>query len=104
MLLVIDVGNTNTVLGVFARVAKVQAGGVAAAAAEIAVSVSRDSGLLSRHRLDDDLRFRGHFERLRNAIGKLNAMAAQQTRELIFRKRIGHWRDGGEPFVRRKLL
>src|ERR1700733_13703372 len=29
MLLVIDVGNTNTVLGVFARVAKVQAGGEA---------------------------------------------------------------------------
>ena len=30
MLLVIDVGNTNTVLGVFARVAKVHAGGDAA--------------------------------------------------------------------------
>jgi hypothetical protein len=43
--------------GVCKAIAKVQAGGVAAAAAEIALSVSRDSGLLSRHRLDDDLRF-----------------------------------------------
>ena len=55
--------------GVSETIAKVQPGGVTAAAAKIAVSFARDSRLLSRHGLDADRRFAEQIVEFRGQTG-----------------------------------
>ena len=45
---------------------------------------------------DHDFRFSRDFQRLAHAIGKLDALAAQQAGELIFGKRVGYGCHRGE--------